>query len=157
MTEVSNAVKVLIARMESHPEDFELYGHRRGKFAGTAESLYGLAGMDKEKADAFWFLSDTDKQALIEAWKEYHRKQHEKEVMEVIFDDGYYERMDQIEIQKQQYQQQMMQARMAQQNQMLAQSAGTYQTTQLKPGQFHHHAAQNSLLGSIGSALGLSK
>ena len=47
MAELSNAVTVLIARMESHPEDFETWSPSvRPKFAGTAHSLYGLAGLD---------------------------------------------------------------------------------------------------------------
>jgi len=160
MTELSNAVTVLIARMETHPEDFELYGKHRAKFAGTAESLYGLCGMDKEKANAFWFLSETDKQALIEAWKKFHCKQHEKEVMEMIFDEGYYERMDAIEAQKRQYEQQMYQQRMAAQNQMLSASTGTYQTTTIQPGQIHplQNAAQNSnSSGFLSSIFGSSR
>jgi lysine/ornithine N-monooxygenase len=151
--ELSNAVTVLIARMESHPEDFELYGKHRAKFAGTAESLYGLCGMDKERADAFWFLNDADKQALIDAWKQFHCKQHEKEVLNAIFDESYYERQKEQEAQMQMYQ---AQQRAMIQNQMM-QSTGTYQTTITKPGQIHplhNNAAQNNtgLLGSAANA-----
>jgi hypothetical protein len=110
MTELSNTVTVLIARMESHPEDFELHGKHRAKFAGTAESLYGLCGMDKERADAFWFLNDADKQALIDAWKQFHCKQHEKEVLNAIFDESYYERQQEQEREMVRMKQQMYQA-----------------------------------------------
>lgn len=131
MSELSNAVTVLIARMESHPEDFELYTTRRGKFSGTAESLYGLAGLDAEKAKAFWFLTDADKEALIEAWKKYHRTAMEKEVMEKIFDDGEGER----ERVKQQ-----------QRAHINAQMARIGAAQQLQPGQIQHisQSAQNS-------------
>ena len=91
MTELSNAVTVLIARMESHPEDFNVYNgelYNKTKFGDVAGALYGLVGMDAGKAGAYWFLTDADKEALIEAWKKYHRTAMEKEVMGKIFDDG---------------------------------------------------------------------
>lgn len=95
MSELSNAVTVLIARMESHPEDFDLRTgglYSSTKFGDVAGALYGLVGMDAGKAGAYWFLSDADKEALIEAWKKYHRTAMEKEVMGKIFDDGSEER-----------------------------------------------------------------
>ena len=92
MSELSNAVTVLIARMESHPEDFNTIGLGRVKFRNEADALYGLAGLDKERAGAYWFLTDADKEALVEAWKKYHRTAMEREVMAKIFDDGSEER-----------------------------------------------------------------
>jgi hypothetical protein len=158
MTELSNAVTVLIARMESHPEDFSLYNgglYSNVKFGETAKALYGLVGMDKDAAGAYWFLTDADKEALIEAWKKYHRTAMEKEVMEKIFDDGEGER-ELAKVQQQLYQ---AQQRAMIQNQMM-QSTGTYQTTTIKPGQLipmsnsAQNAAQNSgLFGQAGSAL----
>ena len=139
--ELSNAVTVLIARMESHPEDFESYGPRRGKFVGTAESLYGLCGLDEEKKNAFWFLSDTDKQALVEAWKKYHRTAMDKEVMEAVFDEGYDERQREQEAQMQAMKQRMYQQQMAAQ--------------QIKAGSIsplHHNAAQSGYQGLLGQA-----
>jgi len=141
MSELSNAVTVLIARMESHPEDFESYGPRRGKFVGTAESLYGLCGLDEEKKNAFWFLSDADKQALIAAWKQYHCKQHEKEVMEAIFDEGYDERQREQEAQMLAMRQRMYQQQMTQQTAI----AGRGQITPL-----HNNGG---LLGQAGTAI----
>jgi hypothetical protein len=101
MTELSNAVTVLIARMESHPEDFNTTGLGNPKFRDVADALYGLAGLDKERAGSYWFLSDADKQALIEAWKKYHRAEMEKEIMSAIFDDGAEEREAELERQRQ--------------------------------------------------------
>lgn len=99
MTELSNAVTVLIARMESHPEDFEMYGMNKAKFADTAEALYELAGVTegKGRASAYWFLSTADKEALLEAWKKFHCIRMEKRVMEAIFDDGEAERERELE------------------------------------------------------------
>lgn len=135
MTELSNAVTVLIARMESHPEDFNTVRLGRAKFRSVAEALYGLVGMDKERAGSYWFLTDADKEALVEAWKKYHRTEMEKEVMETIFDDGEGAR----ELEKVEMQMKQAQIRAQMQNAMM-QSTGTY-----SPGQIH--PAQNAALG----------
>jgi hypothetical protein len=172
MTELSNAVTVLIARMETHPEDFDMSAiDAPPRFGHLAPYLTKLAGGGDELRERhahayieepFWFLSETDKQALVDAWKHYHYKAFEKRTMERVFDEDYYKRQDEAKLYEQQMKQQMYQQRMAVQSQLAA-STGTYQTTQIQPGQFHHHAAQNSvgassgLLGSIGSALGLTK
>lgn len=156
MSELSNAVTVLIARMESHPEDFSLYTPHRAKFAGTAEALYGMVGMDKEKAGAYWFLTDADKEALIEAWKKYHRTAMEKEIMERIFDDGEAEReaeMERLKMRQQMYQAQ--QAAMAQ-GSLIHPMQNSYPYTvnaPIQPGQISN-AAQNSSgnTGLFGSA-----
>lgn len=132
--ELSNAVTVLIARMESHPDDFERWG-RRAKFADTADALDGLAGLNDEIKAPFWFLNDTDKQALLEAWKQVHYTKWEKSTLERVFDEGYYERMDAIETQKRQYEQQMYQQRMAMQN-------------AIHP---LHNNAQQGLISSVGT------
>jgi hypothetical protein len=152
MTELSNAVTVLIARMETHPEDFEIYGAHVAKFAGIAEALYKLCGDTNGKGESpLWFLNDADKQALRDAWA--------KDVMEKVFDERYYERQEEAKLYEQQMKQQMYQQRMAAQNQLAA-STGTYQTTQIQPGQFHPlHNAQNAAQSSgfLGSIFGGSK
>jgi hypothetical protein len=143
MTELSNAVTVLIARMESHPEDFEMYGMNKGKFADTAEALYELAGVTdgRGKVSAYWFLSEADKEALLEAWKKYHCTRMEKRVMEAIFDDGAEERQREQEAQMQAMKQRMYQQQMAAQ--------------QIKAGSIsplHNNAAQNGYQGLLGQA-----
>jgi hypothetical protein len=145
MTELSNAVTVLIARMESHPEDFEMYGAQKAKFGDTAEALYELAGVidGKGKASAYWFLSDADKEALIEAWKKFHCVRMEKRVMEAIFDDGAEERereMERLKMRQQMYQ---------------AQQAAMAQDSLIHPMQNSYPYtvnAQQGLLGSGGNA-----
>jgi hypothetical protein len=157
MTELSNAVTVLIARMESHPEDFavddgELYS--KSKFGDMVNGLYALSEVDTSLKNAFWYLNDADKQALADAWKKYHYTRFEKRVMEKIFDDGAEER-ERVKMRQQMYQQ-----KAAMQNQLLA-STGTYQTTTIQPGQItplHNNAIQGGnynggLLGQAGNAL----
>jgi hypothetical protein len=102
MSELSNAVTVLIARMESHPEDFKHIGLSRPKFAELADYLTMLAsGIPKGQKEyegirqAYWFLTDADKKALVEAFKKMHYTDFEKGVMERVFDEEYYERQEQ--------------------------------------------------------------
>jgi hypothetical protein len=155
MTELSNAVTVLIARMESHPEDFDVYNgelYNKAKFGETAGALYGLAGLDEGKRYAYWFLNDADKEALLEAWKKYHRTRMEKEVMEKIFDDGAEERereMERVKMKQQMYQ---AQQRAMMQNSALQGSSYPYgqnaitsaQNSTVQPWQNATNAAQNS-------------
>lgn len=151
MMELSNAVTVLIARMETHPEDFE-YGNKFGDFA---EAMWGLVGADDGIRAPLWFLSDADKEALRDAWAKVHYGRWEKDIMEKVFDEDFYKRRDEAKLYEQQMKQQMYQQRMAVQNQM-AMSTGTFQ-----PGQIHPLQNSNDLLGSIrgsiSSALGITK
>ena len=155
MTELSNAVTVLIARMESHPEDFEMFGMNKAKFADTAEALYELAGVTegKGRASAYWFLSDADKEALLEAWKKFHCVRMEKRVMEAIFDDGAEEREREMQIAMMRAKQQAMQAAMTQGTSMHNTSYPYTVNAPINPGQFAN-AAQNSSgnTGLFGSA-----
>jgi hypothetical protein len=157
MNELSNAVTVLIARMESHPEDFAMHGMNKAKFADTAEALYELAGVTegKGRASAYWFLSDADKEALLEAWKKFHCVRMEQRVMEAIFDDGAEEREREMQrakismLQAQAHQQHMnaqMQRSMMQgsyPNSTLFGAQGAATLTGLG-----NNAAQSSILGS---------
>lgn len=149
MAELSNAVTVLIARMESHPEDFEIYtGGSRPKFAGTAESLYGLAGLDEAKAGAFWFLPDAYKEALIEAWKKYHCTRFEKDVMETIFDDGEAEREAEELKRKMQHQMHVMQQRAYQQQAQMPQPVTALNNASSLAGSGNYYNG-GGLLGSV--------
>lgn len=166
MRELSNAVTVLIARMETHPEDFDMTALNAPRFGHLAPYLTKLAGGGDELRERhahayieepFWFLSDADKKALVAAWKQYHYKFFEKRTLERVFDEDYYERQEQ----ERQNQMRAYSNKSVVQNQMLAASTGTYQTTQIQPGQIHPLQnsinSNNGLLGSIGSALGITK
>jgi hypothetical protein len=162
MTELSNAVTVLIARMESHPEDFKHIGLSRPKFAELADYLTMLAtGVPKGQKDyelsirqAYWFLTDADKKALVEAFKKMHYTDFEKGVMERVFDEQYYERQEEKERQRMQINAQMA---------AIGASTGTYAVS---TGAGHivpmanaaQNAAQSSgyqgLLGSAGTNSG---
>jgi len=145
--ELSNAVTVLIARMETHPEDFE-YGNKFGDFA---DALWGLVCVDDKVKAPLWFLSDADKQALIEAWAKVHYGRWEKEIMEKVFDEDYYKRKEQQRLYEQQMKQQMYQQRMAMQSQLAA-STGTLQPGQILPAQ---NTSGNTGLGIANAFSGL--
>lgn len=116
MSEVSSVVATLVARMETNPEDFEY----EGKFYHIQDGLYALAGLRDDKAFAYWFLNDADRQALVAGWKQWHFKNFEKATYETLFDDGFEARKREQEQQMAQLQaakQQMYQQQMAAQSQ----------------------------------------
>lgn len=100
--ELSNVTKILVGRMETNPEDFDMRGEYPPKFQWLADYLTKLAGggdalrhhnPNSYIEEPFWFLSDADKAALVNAWKQYHYRQFEKNIMDKLFDDGYEARM----------------------------------------------------------------
>jgi hypothetical protein len=147
MTELSNAVTVLIARMETHPEDFE-YGNKFGDFA---DAMWSLVSVDDRVKAPFWFLSEADKQALRDAWAKVHYGRWEKEIMEKVFDEDFYKRRDEAKLYEQQMKQQMYQQRMAVQSQ-LAMGTGTLQPGQILSAQ---NTSGNTGLGIANAFSGL--
>jgi len=145
--ELSNAVTVLIARMETHPEDFE-YGNKFGDFA---EAMWSLVGADDGIKVPLWFLSEADKQALRDAWAKVHYGRWEKDIMEKVFDEDFYKRRDEAKLYEQQMKQQMYQQRMAMQSQLAA-STGTLQPGQILPAQ---NTSGNTGLGIANAFSGL--
>jgi|GEM_PF-4928069 len=81
--ELSNVAKVLISRMETHPEDFEL----GGRFFEYANSLYGLHGLPSgsEGNHKLWALSDADREALKVAWRKWVYTRMENAVLTKVF------------------------------------------------------------------------
>jgi hypothetical protein len=84
--ELSNVAKVLISRMETHPEDFDY----NGRFSGLTGGLDALSGaqalnLGGDFTRSFWTLSETDKEALKEAWRKLNYHCLEKRVMDIIF------------------------------------------------------------------------
>ena len=81
--ELSNVAKVLISRMETHPEDFE-FG---GRFFEYANSLYGLHGLPSgsEGNHKLWVLSDADREALKVAWRKWVYTRMENSVLTKVF------------------------------------------------------------------------
>ena len=81
--ELSSVAKVLISRMETHPEDFEL----GGRFFEYANSLYGLHGLPfgSEGNHKLWALSDADREALKIAWRKWVYTRMENSVLTKVF------------------------------------------------------------------------
>lgn len=156
--ELSNAVTVLIARMESHPEDFDMGAIDAPRFGHLAPYLTKLAGGGDELAfkhegsyveEAFWFLSDADKQALVAAWKQYHYKYFEKRTMEKVFDEDYYTRQEEQRVQVQAMRQQMYQQQIYQQQAHMPQPVSALNSAQ---GSSNYYNG-GGLLGQAGSAI----
>ena len=126
MSELSNVARVLISRMESHPEDFR-HGER---FGHLEDSLYSLIGIHISNLHGghgrLAFLSDADRAALAEAWRALNYKKFEKDIMDALFQSD-----AEREEEKKKYAYPLGQGlvgtagRVAMQNAMLAQSTGT--------------------------------
>lgn len=158
--ELSNVARVLISRMESHPEDFD----HDGRFSNLQDSLYHLLGIHTSNPyggpGRLAFLSDTDRAALAEAWRALNYTKFEKQIMDTLFqsDAEREEEKKKLIYPQAGIQTLNKQAQLAAlQTQMLAQSTGTIGP---QPGGLYglaNNTASTGLLGSIGSALGITK
>jgi len=89
MTERNHGVDILIQRLKSNPEDFD-YG---GKFHHFAETLSEIAGGSErlrrttDPIRPLYFLSEEDRTALVEAWKEYMRGQFATDIMRTLMEE----------------------------------------------------------------------
>jgi hypothetical protein len=144
--ELSNVATVLIARMESHPTDFD-YGERFGYLGDSFNNLIGIQNVNMHfGAGRFAALNDTDREALAEAWRARMYKALEKEVMDAMFKSD---------------------AEFEEEKKKFAYPIGISQQSTILPmhntiGNGYQNAAQNSigssntgLLGSAGSNAGL--
>lgn len=154
MAELSNAALVLISRMESHPEDFE-YGKR---FGYLSDSLMGLIGVVQANLHGghgrLAYLSDADRAALADAWREVNYAKFEKEIMEATFKSD-----AEFEEEKKQFAYPMGQSTLLAQQSQRVQLQNAMLSSQMPLPQpvsaLNNAAAQNNtgLLGSAGSAL----
>ena len=82
------SVQVIIERLKSHPEDFFVDADHRGrmpKFQGIAEKLDDLLSHKQEGfIHRLWFLSDDEKEALLDAYKEARRARFEAQVFHTL-------------------------------------------------------------------------
>jgi len=102
MSEFCAGVKILLERMKSNPEDFELIDYDigmgrdvRGRFFDFAQSIEGiiLGTVEKGKPYRDWhYFTDEERKALIDGFKEMKRVKFDKMVMERVFDEKYVER-----------------------------------------------------------------
>jgi hypothetical protein len=102
MNEFCAGVKILLERMKSNPEDFEVidfnaatYKSIDGRFYDFAKLLAKVISCDDDKAISWqeWrYFTEEERQALIAGFKEMQRAKFDKEIMERVFDDQYIER-----------------------------------------------------------------
>jgi hypothetical protein len=102
MNEFCAGVKILLERMKSNPEDFEVidfnaatYKSIDGRFYDFAKLLAKVISCDDDKAISWqeWrYFTEEERQALIAGFNEMQRAKFDKEIMERVFDDQYIER-----------------------------------------------------------------
>jgi hypothetical protein len=144
MSEFCAGVKILLERMKSNPEDFEMVGFDMATDQGVQGRFYQFAqSMDdvilgKQNKDRPWrdwqYFTEEERQALIGGFKEMKRANFDKHIMERVFDEHYIER--QQERIRRQYQNT---------------NTSNLQNSVLAKQQ----AAQNSVLGGLMGAQGL--
>jgi len=102
MNEFCAGVKILLERMKSNPEDFELldfdavtYKSVEGRFYDFAKLLTKVISCNDDK-DISWqewrYFTEEERQALVAGFTEMKRAKFDKEIMERVFDDQYIER-----------------------------------------------------------------
>jgi len=102
MSEFCAGVKILLERMQSNPEDFEVIQYDigmgrdvRGRFYDFAQSIEGiiLGKIEKDRPWRDWqYFTDEERKALIDGFKEMKRVKFDNLIMERVFDEGYIER-----------------------------------------------------------------
>ena len=71
------AVEILIARMETNPDEFL----RGGRLGYVADAIYEAALSPKLESERLWFLKDAERVKLIAAYREYCRMQFQAELL----------------------------------------------------------------------------
>ena len=104
MSEFCAGVKILLERMKSNPEDFDLLEHNvanmieiRGKFYFFGKNMeHLLVRQDKQTVLDNWpdwhYFTKEEQDALIAGFKEMKRAKFDKEIMERVFDETYVQR-----------------------------------------------------------------
>lgn len=102
MSEFSAGVKILLERMKSNPEDFELIDYDISLIQGVQGRFYTFATameqmiLGKEDREHPWkdwqYFTEEERQALIDGFKEMKRAKFDKGIMERVFDEQYIER-----------------------------------------------------------------
>ena len=81
---MNQGVQIIIERIKSNPEDFEPLG----RFSYLIDELSDLCGEDlrvrSRASSPLFFLTDTEKQALIEVWTERLRNKFTRDVMTAL-------------------------------------------------------------------------
>lgn len=149
-------VKILLERMKTDPEDFGYskispntlrpVEPRFGKFADLMESIVANRKGESPAWQEWHYLTKEEQSALIAGFKEMRRGQFDKLVMERVFDEDYYQRQEQDEIDRINLQKRMYMSPFQQGLQ------------NAQPGQFQTITTDNTsggFFGGITAALGL--
>ena len=148
MSEFCAGVKILLERMKSNPEDFELIDYDMSLIQGVQGRVYQFAvamehvslGYDEGNPWKDWqYLTKEERQALIAGFKEMKRAKFDKGIMERVFDEQYIERQQEA-------------IRLSKQPQFYKPSL--QQNQQAQPGQFQTITTDNTGGGFLGG-LGL--
>jgi hypothetical protein len=162
MNEFCAGVKILLERMKSNPEDFEILDFNaatfksiEGRFYDFAKWLTKVISCDDAK-DISWqqwrYFTEEERQALVAGFIEMKRAKFDKETMERVFDEQYIER------QRREHQSHVtLQTQAAQ---IRAQTAQAFQAAQARA-QYPAMSAQNAtgfsgggLMDSVGAGFG---
>lgn len=150
MSEFCAGVKILLERMKSNPEDFEMIDYDVRTIQGVEGRFYQFAqlmeqmisGRDADKLIKSWYewhyFTEEERQALIAGFKDMKRAKFDKSIMERVFDEQYVERQREA----------VRMVRQTRYNPALQQSP-----LQLQPGTFQTITTDNTgggLLNSIG-------
>jgi len=85
-TEISQMVTMLAERMRTNPEDFiHEIGTHTPKFYDIAQSISDMIADPNLKY--YWFLNDTEKQILVDAYRDLCRNRFENSCMETLLGD----------------------------------------------------------------------
>lgn len=91
-TEISPMVTMLAERMRTNPEDFvydealNMVGSPNPKFYGIAQTIADMVADPNIKY--YWFLNDTEKQMLVDAYRELCRSRFEDDCMKKLLGDN---------------------------------------------------------------------
>ena len=142
MSEFCAGVKILLERMKSNPEDFEMIDYDpsilqgvQGRFYQFAQSMDDMVigKQDKNRPWRDWqYFTKEERQALLGGFKEMKRAKFDKEIIERVFDEQYIER--QKERIRQQYQTQSQYFALSKQNAAQQMQPGTFITTSTNTG-----------------------
>jgi hypothetical protein len=161
MNEFCAGVKILLERMKSNPEDFEVidfnaatYKSIDGRFYDFAKLLAKVISCDDDKAISWqeWrYFTEEERQALVAGFTEMQRAKFDKEIMERVFDDQYIER------QRKEHQSHVTLQTQMQTAQIRAQTAQAFHAAQAQA-QYPGMSAQNATGfsgGGLMNAMGL--
>jgi hypothetical protein len=90
-TEISPMVTMLAERMRTNPEDFvydealSMVGSPNPKFYGIAQTIADMVADPNIKY--YWFLNETEKQMLVDAYRELCRSRFEDDCMKKLLGD----------------------------------------------------------------------